>query len=107
MSLTLNHFLIAVKVVTVEKAKELLDKPLKKRNISLESVLGSLKKMSSTKHNAAHIPLDNSPNNRSGAFSHTSITQNLKAKSLKSPTPIMPGGHKRPAENETNGMLNY
>ena len=95
--------LIASKVITAEKAKVLLDKPLKKRNISLESVLGGLKKMSSIKHNAAHIPQDNSPNNRSGTFSHTSITQNLKAKSLKSPTPIMPGGHKRAAENETNG----
>ena len=33
----------------------------------------------------------------------TSITQNLKTKSLKSPTPIMPGGHKRPADMEQNG----
>lgn len=87
----------ATKVITAEKAKVLIDKPLKKRSISLESVLGALKKMSSSKHNAAHIP-----NQGSGAFSHTSITQNLKAKSLKSPTPIMPGGHKRPADNDAN-----
>ena len=87
-------------MITAEKAKVLIDKPLKKRSISLESVLGALKKMSSSKHNAAHIP-----NQGSGAFSHTSITQNLKAKSLKSPTPIMPGGHKRPADNDANGKF--
>jgi len=95
----------ALKVVTVEKAKSLIDKPLKKRVVALDSVLSVLKKLSaSNKANSQNASQDNSPGSRSAAFSHTStsITQNLKAKSLKSPTPIMPGGHKRPADQDSN-----
>ena len=96
-----------MKAVTAEKAKALMEKPLKKRVVALDSVLGVLKKISaSNKAAAQNSSQDNSPGNRSAAFSHTStsITQNLKAKSLKSPTPIMPGGHKRPADQDSNGM---
>lgn len=100
----------ALNVVTAEKAKPILEKRFTRKNCTLDEVLEIIKKAPSIKPHGGNASSSHeekySPSGRqTGPYhqshtSHTSITQNLKAKTLKSPTPIMPGGHKRPADYE-------
>lgn len=94
-----------------------MEKFQKYKSPSLEDIVDNVKKLpksSSLKLSVNSMTDDpssgqNSPSGRSAASSfqqsHTSITQNLKAKTMKSPTPIMPGGHKRPGEFDHNGWF--
>ena len=102
--------ILAASVVTSDKAKKILEKPSGKKISTLEAALTGIKKLlskSSSANQTSQLQEDKySPTSRPGpSFSHTSITQNLKAKTMKSPTPIMPSGHKRPAEYETKGII--
>lgn len=112
-----NNFIpnvLALKLVTADKAKTIMEKFQKYKSPSLETIVDNVKKLpkSSLKLNVNSASDDpssgqNSPSGRSGSSfqqSHTSITQNLKAKTMKSPTPIMPGGHKRPGDYD-HGLL--
>ena len=109
---------IAASKINPENARLIFECVKKYNPKPLDEIVLNVKKMpkpSSLKLNSNSSTKDPSPEQRnspgsranvsSPSFQHaaTSITQNLKAKTLKSPTPIMPGGHKRSADTEQSG----
>ena len=107
--------LIAEKEITVEKAKVIIDQQRTYKCKSLEEVVEMVKKLpksNNLKLNVNYGSGDNHSTERerfspSGGRANgspfqqvpTSITQNLKNKTMKSPTPIM-AGSKREAERQ-------
>ncbi|XP_065661790.1 metastasis-associated protein MTA3 [Hydra vulgaris] len=101
--------------INSENAKIIFECVKKYNPKPLDEIVLNVKKKpkpSSLKLISTSITKDCSPEQRnspvgrvsSPSFQHvaTSITQNLKAKTLKSPTPIMSGSHKRSADSDQN-----
>jgi len=104
----------ADKYVTPEKTKIIVNKTKTYKSKSLEDVVDNVKKLPKSSNLKLNVNLgsgDNfseqrfSPSGRSNGSPFqqvpTSITQNLKSKTLKSPTPIMPGA-KRSADQQSH-----
>lgn len=103
----------AEKNVDADKAKAVLDKLKPYKSKSLEDVVDHVKKLPKSNNLKLNVNFGGpnelyneqrySPNARPNGSPFqqvpTSITQNLKTKTLKSPTPIMQG-NKRPAEQQ-------
>lgn len=100
----------AEKQVTVEKAKGIIDQSRTYKCKSLEEVVEHVKKLPKSSNLKLNVNFGGSENHSNERFSPsgrangspfqqvpTSITQNLKNKTMKSPTPIM-AGSKRDAE---------
>lgn len=105
------EFFLALKCVSVEQAKVVFEKTRKFKKKPLEEIVDTVKKMpKSLKFNVRPGSTDPTSDQRyspggrrTGSPFQQAPTSIIKAKTLKSPTPIMPGGHKRPAEHDQHG----
>lgn len=102
----------SLKCVSVEQAKVVFEKTRKFKKKPLEEIVDTVKKMpKSLKFNVRPGSTDPTSDQRyspggrrTGSPFQQAPTSIIKAKTLKSPTPIMPGGHKRPAEHDQHEL---
>jgi len=101
----------SIKNVNVEKARVIMEYSKKFKPKPLEEIVANVKKMPkplklNTMSNDPSPDQRYSPGGRRSTDSpfQQAPTSIIKGKTLKSPTPIMPGGHKRPADHDQNDM---